>query len=66
MMTYGIRVHAKHQTTKENISKIQAGFQRDENDNGFELLQVKGWDYSALVDTYETAGAKSQEKSMFL
>ena len=25
---YGISVHAKHQTTKENISKILKGFQR--------------------------------------
>ena len=30
---YGISVHAKHQTTKENISEILKGFQRDENTN---------------------------------
>jgi len=59
---YGISVHAKHQTTKENISKIQAGFQRDENDKGFELLQVQGWNYSELVDTYEKAGAIAREE----
>src|SRR5210317_2592361 len=28
---YGISVHAKHQTTKESISEILKGFQRDEN-----------------------------------
>src|SRR5690606_4600413 len=27
---YGISVHARHQTTKENISEILKGFQRDE------------------------------------
>ena len=54
---YGISVHAKHQTTKENISKILSGFQRDDEDKGYEILEVKGWDYPALVDTYEMAGA---------
>ena len=39
---YGISVHAKHQTTKENISKILKGFQRDEKDQGYEILNVKG------------------------
>ena len=46
---YGISVPAKYHTTKENISKILSGFQRDENDNGYELLKVKGWDYTALM-----------------
>ena len=53
---YGISVHAKHQTTKENISKILEGFQRDEEDAGYEILNVKGWDYPALVNCYEKAG----------
>lgn len=52
---YGISVHAKHQTTKESISKILSGFQRDEEDKGFEIIKVKGWDYPALVDAYERA-----------
>ena len=54
---YGISVHAKHQTTKENISEILSGFQRNETENGFEILRVKGWDYPALVDAFEKAGA---------
>jgi len=37
---YGISVHAKHQTTKENISEILKGFQRDENNNGYEIITV--------------------------
>ena len=52
---YGISVHAKHQTTKENISKILSGFQRDENDNGYEIIKVKGWNYVELINCYEKA-----------
>ncbi|MDX1543023.1 MAG: thiamine pyrophosphate-dependent enzyme [Christiangramia sp.] len=52
---YGISVHAKHQTTKENISEILKGFQRDENNKGYEIIVVKGWDYPRLIDTYEKA-----------
>lgn len=52
---YGISVHAKHQTTKENISEILKGFQRDENNKGYEILVVEGWDYPLLIDTYEKA-----------
>lgn len=52
---YGISVHAKYQTTKENISEILKGFQRDENNNGYEIFTVKGWDYPALIATYEKA-----------
>lgn len=53
---YGISVHAKHQTTKENISEILSGFQRTEDQAGFEIMRVKGWDYAALVETFEKAG----------
>jgi pyruvate/2-oxoglutarate/acetoin dehydrogenase E1 component/TPP-dependent pyruvate/acetoin dehydrogenase alpha subunit len=59
---YGISVHAKHQTTKENISEILKGFQRDENANGYEILTVKGWDYPALVATYEKAAEIAREE----
>src|SRR6478736_7113112 len=59
---YGISVHAKYQTTKENISEILKGFQRDENNKGFEILRVKGWDYAALVDTYQKAAQIAREE----
>lgn len=52
---YGISVHAKYQTTKENISEILKGFQRDEENKGYEIFRVKGWDYPALVETYQKA-----------
>jgi pyruvate/2-oxoglutarate/acetoin dehydrogenase E1 component/TPP-dependent pyruvate/acetoin dehydrogenase alpha subunit len=59
---YGISVHARHQTTKESISKIQAGFQRDEEHDGYEIIVVKGWDYVALVEAYEKASKIAREE----
>ncbi|GEL11256.1 Pyruvate/2-oxoglutarate/acetoin dehydrogenase complex, dehydrogenase (E1) component [Flavobacterium glycines] len=59
---YGISVHAKHQTTKENISEILSGFQRDKNNNGLEIITVKGWDYSDLITAYERASKIAREK----
>ncbi len=59
---YGISVHAKHQTTKENISEILSGFQRDKNSNGLEIITVKGWDYSDLITAYERASKIAREK----
>ena len=52
---YGISVHARHQTTKENISEILKGYQKEEDTNGFEIFTVKGWDYVDLIATYEKA-----------
>ncbi|WP_150451312.1 alpha-ketoacid dehydrogenase subunit alpha/beta [Arenibacter lacus] len=59
---YGISVHAKHQTTKEDISKILAGFQRDKKDDGYEIIKVKGWDYTALIHAYENAADIAREQ----
>ena len=59
---YGISVHARHQTTKENISEILKGFQRDENGNGYEIIRVKGWDYPALVEAYQKAAQVAREE----
>lgn len=52
---YGISVHARHQTTKESISEILKGFQKEEDTNGYEIFTVYGWDYPALIDTYAKA-----------
>ena len=52
---YGISVHAKYQTTKENISSILSGFQREKKLNGYEIIKVNGWDYPALVAAYHKA-----------
>ncbi|TCI91826.1 alpha-ketoacid dehydrogenase subunit alpha/beta [Tenacibaculum sp. M341] len=52
---YGISVHAKHQTTKESISEILKGFQKENDTNGYEIFVVNGWDYVKLIDTYNKA-----------
>ncbi|HEY0045599.1 MAG TPA: thiamine pyrophosphate-dependent enzyme [Flavobacterium sp.] len=59
---YGISVHARHQTTKESISEILKGFQRDDVHKGFEIFRVKGWDYGELVSTYEKAAQIAREE----
>lgn len=59
---YGISVHAKHQTTKESISEILKGYQRDATGKGYEILRVKGWDYTELIATYEKASTLSREQ----
>ncbi len=52
---HGISVPKKYQTTKESISEILKGFQRENGGNGFEILKTKGWDYPHLCETYEKA-----------
>ncbi|MFD2287830.1 transketolase [Pedobacter petrophilus] len=52
---YGISVPAKYQTTKEDISEVLKGFQRDKDQPGYEIYKVKGWDYPALCEVYEKA-----------
>ncbi len=59
---YGISVHAKHQTTKENISEILKGFQRNENSKGYEIIKVKGWDYPSLVNAFEEASKIARDE----
>ncbi len=59
---YGISVPAKYQTTKENISEILKGFQRNEKGAGFEIICVKGWDYPALIDAYQKAEKIAREE----
>jgi len=59
---YGISVHARHQTTKENISEVLKGFQREEGTNGYEIFRVKGWDYPNLVDVYQRAAAVARKE----
>jgi pyruvate/2-oxoglutarate/acetoin dehydrogenase E1 component/TPP-dependent pyruvate/acetoin dehydrogenase alpha subunit len=59
---YGISVPAKYQTTKENISEILKGFQRDAKGDGFEIIVAKGWDYAELVGAYEKAGKIAREQ----
>ena len=59
---YGISVHAKYQTTKESISEILKGFQRDGTGSGYEIFVVQGWNYTQLVDVYTKASQIAREE----
>lgn len=52
---HGISVPKKYQTTKESISEILKGFQREKGGKGYEIFKTKGWDYAHLCETYEKA-----------
>jgi 2-oxoisovalerate dehydrogenase E1 component len=52
---YGISVPQEYHTTKSSISKALAGLQRTAGEKGFEIFVVKGWDYPALIETYQKA-----------
>jgi len=59
---YGISVHAKHQTTKESISEILKGFQREGKGSGYEIFVVDGWNYTQLVDVYTKAARIARQE----
>lgn len=50
---YGISVPKKYQTTKESISELLKGFQKENGTNGINLYTVKGWDYAGMCETFE-------------
>ena len=59
---YGISVENKDQTIKESISEALIGFQRSDEKDGFQIFEVKGWDYPNLIHTYQKANDISREK----
>ena len=59
---YGISVDNKKQTTKGSISKALAGLKRTANEKGVEIFTVNGWDYPALINTYQKAADLAREK----
>lgn len=53
---YGISVPTQNQRAKADIAEMLSGFQRKEDENqGCEIIQVKAWDYPALLDAYAKA-----------
>ena len=59
---HGISVPKKYQTTKESISEILKGFQRQGNSLGYEIFKTKGWDYPHLCETFEKAAKICREE----
>ncbi|MBI4930713.1 MAG: transketolase [Bacteroidetes bacterium] len=59
---HGISVPKKYQTTKEDISEVLKGFQRDEKNLGYEIMKTRGWDFPHLCETYEKAVKVAREE----
>lgn len=59
---YGISVANEQQTTKGSISEALAGLQRTKTQKGVEIMRVNGWDYPALVSTYQKAADLAREE----
>ncbi|MEL6303535.1 MAG: thiamine pyrophosphate-dependent enzyme [Bacteroidota bacterium] len=58
---YGISVPSEFHTTRGDISEALKGFQKQGDSNGYEMLKVKGWDYTALTHAYENASDIARE-----
>ena len=52
---YGISVAKKYQTTKESISTLMKGFEKEGDSNGYILFKAKAWNYPQLLEVYEKA-----------
>jgi pyruvate/2-oxoglutarate/acetoin dehydrogenase E1 component/TPP-dependent pyruvate/acetoin dehydrogenase alpha subunit len=53
---YGISVTNENAMVKQNMSELLRGFQRETDSNeGYDIYTVKGWDYPALLNTYQKA-----------
>jgi pyruvate/2-oxoglutarate/acetoin dehydrogenase E1 component/TPP-dependent pyruvate/acetoin dehydrogenase alpha subunit len=60
---YGISVANEHQVTKDNISEVLKGFQREpRSKSGYDIYTVKGWDYPALCETYIAAATITRKE----
>lgn len=59
---YGISVPAKYQRTKTNLSELLSGFQRNEDERGYEIITAKAWDYAGLIDAYQRAEKLAREE----
>ena len=50
---YGISVPKKYQTTKSSISEALSGLQKEEDTNGINIYNLKGWDYAGMCEIFE-------------
>jgi pyruvate/2-oxoglutarate/acetoin dehydrogenase E1 component/TPP-dependent pyruvate/acetoin dehydrogenase alpha subunit len=58
---FGISVPKEFHTTKGSISEVLMGFERNENEKGFEIIRVKGWDYEGLKSAFIHAGSLARK-----
>ncbi len=59
---YGISVPKEYHTTKGNISEVLHGFAATDSQAGYAIYRVNGWDYLALVATYQKAAEQCRTK----
>lgn len=53
---YGISVTNENQVVKQSVSELLEGFRRKPGTrDGYDIYTVKGWDYPALLETYQKA-----------
>ncbi len=64
--SYGISVSNEYQIAKENISELLEGFRRPAGEccDGFDIYQVKGWDYPGLLEVFRTAAQVARREHM--
>jgi 2-oxoisovalerate dehydrogenase E1 component len=63
---YGISVANEHQVAKENITELLEGFRRPAGEccDGYDIYTVRGWDYPALMETYQKATSVARMEHM--
>jgi pyruvate/2-oxoglutarate/acetoin dehydrogenase E1 component/TPP-dependent pyruvate/acetoin dehydrogenase alpha subunit len=55
---YGISVPNEFQNIKDDLSEMLQGFRRQPGtSSGYNLYQVRGWDYTSLIEVYQKAAA---------
>ncbi len=58
---YGISVPKKLQTTKGSISAALRGMQKEDDTNGLDIYNLKGWDYAGMCEVFEPAFQKIRD-----
>lgn len=59
---YGISVPNEYQVAKGDLSAILSGFaRRSEDERGYQIYRVRGWDYAGLCETYARAAERVRQ-----
>ena len=62
---YGISVSREYQTTKNSISELLKGFEKNEGDKtGLHIYRAKGWDYPELIKVFTEGVEKCRKEQV--
>lgn len=62
---YGISVSREYQTTKNSISELLKGFEKNETDKtGLHIYRAKGWDYAELIKVFTEGVEKCRKEQV--